>query len=319
MKAELNRELIESLNESSNENFAETLNNTVYGVVYQSLEQLCEKSPLVKMEKCVFTPVDEIFLGSFCQRSQYNYFLGVDNPQIAYNSKKARNWWAYVWKTFKESWRIGRKKKKKRKVVEKNEEIKAISVDKYNINDFKRDLFNRIANNISQTSMVYDYSDHISLVGNDDFGFGVKVNIFVCYYDSKTEVFKMFRESRNNFVDYAFKNRFKNLEDKVSRCGKSFVDMAKLINSIYSKTYNVIPNQVIVESLLFSCPDLLFDNDDVYKTFVNIANYIRMMSINSFVSICDENLPLGKEKLISLTNSQADYSRIVSMLDKYKY
>jgi len=319
MKAELNRELIESLNESNNEKFAETLNETVYGVVSQSLEQICEKSPLVKMEKCVFTPVDEIYLGSFCQRSQYNYFLGIDNPQIAFNSKRVRNWWAYVWRTFKESWRIGRKKKKKRKDVEDKKEKAPISVDKYNINDFKNDLFNRIANNISETSIVYNYPDHISIIGNDDFGFGVKVNIYVCYYETKTETFKLYRESRNKFIDYAFKNRFKNLEDKVSRCGKSFVDMAKLINSIYSKTYNVIPNQIIVESLLFSCPDLLFDNNDVYNTFVNVTNYIRMMSINSFVSICDENLPLGNEKLISTTNSHADYSRIISMLDKYKY
>lgn len=320
MKNILDRELVESLNDSNNETFAKNLNETVYRIVDDALNDLCEKSPFIKKEKCVFLPVNEIYLGSFCQRSQYTYFLGVDNPQIAFNSKKRRNWWKYIWREFKASWRIGRKKKyKKNKSLEENKNKLEIEQDKYNINDFKHDMLHRIAMNVTETSVVSEYPTHLTVVGSDDFGFGVKVNIYICYYETKTDTFKIYKEKRNKFIDINFEKRFFNLNEKLEKCGKIFVDMAKLLNTIYSKTYDKIPNQIIVESLLYSCPDSLFCKDDIYKTFVNVVNYIRVVDPNKFVSICNEKIPMFNDKIITKSKCQADFNKIILMLDKYKY
>lgn len=315
MKNQLNREFVEELNQSNNQGFAEKLNNIIFGVVENALTELSEKSPFVKKEHCVLIPVDETFLGSFCQLSQYTYILGIDNPQIAFNSKKRRNWWSYVWREFKASWRIGRKKKYK-----KRENVNTpVPFDKYRISDFKHDLMNRIANNISDTSVVYEYPFNLMIIGNDDFGLGVKVLIYVCYFEGKTNTFKLYNAPKNKFIDVNFGKRFENLNAKIKMCGQSFVDIVKLFNTVFSKKYNRIPNQVLVESMIYSCPDTLFDDKDIYKTFVNIANYVRVMDSSSFVSICDEQKPLFEDKIIKIAKCQTDYGRIIAMLDNFKY
>lgn len=314
MKSQLNREFIESLNESSNQEFSKNLIDSVYGLVEKTLNDISEKSPFVKVDQCVIVPVNEIYLGSYCQLSQYSFFLGIDNPQIAFNSKKRKNWWAYIWREFKSSWRIGRKKKYKKEVRKE-----PATFDKYRISDFKHDIFLKFANNISETSMVYEYPFNVSLVGSDDFGLGVKINVYVCYFDSKTNTFKLYLERKNKFIDINFENRFENLNKKFEKCGEVFVDTARLINTIFAKKYNAIPNQIIVESLLYSCPDILFKANDIYQTFVNVSNYIRIMDPKAFTSICNDKVSLFDDKIILKSKSQIDFSKIVAMLDEYKY
>jgi len=319
MKAELTRDLVESLNDSIKQEYAQTINDFMFTLVENALSDIEAKSPFIKMDKCVMVPVDEVYLGSFCQLSEYNYYVGIDNPEIAFNSQKKRNWWKYVWREFKAAWRIGRKKKYKKKKKGEPEEVKPVTFDKYTINDLKHDLVNKMANYLQETSMIYEYNDHISLVGTDDFGTGVKVNLFVCYFETNTNTFKMYRESKNKFVDINFANRYTNLDKKLEWVGDMFVNVAKLLNSVYAKTYGVVPNQVIVESLLYQCPNNLFDKNDVYKSFVDIANYIRFRDPRTWVSICDESTPLLQDKLVQMTGSSPDFSRIINMLDNFKY
>ena len=114
MKSELNKELIESLNDSSKESFANDINEIVFALIGNAIEAISEKSPFVKAEKCALIPVNEVYLGAFCQQSEFTYFLGIDNPQIAINSRKMKNWWKFVWTEFKASWRIGKRKKYKK-------------------------------------------------------------------------------------------------------------------------------------------------------------------------------------------------------------
>ena len=308
--------MIESLNESSKEEFAKGINDIVFALVENAIEEISQKSPFVKVEKCALIPVNEVYLGAFCQQSEFTYFLGIDNPQIATNSRKMKNWWKYVWTEFKASWRIGRRKKYKKN--KKEDEVKEISFDKYQLSDFKHDLVNKIAKQITESSIVYEFRNSLSIIGNEDFGTGVKINIYVCAYDEKTNTFKILKNARNKFVAFNFGNRYANLDKKREWCGDMFVNMAKLLNIIYSKRYRKVPNQIIVESLLYNCPNSLYVND-LYQTFVNVTNYIRFMDPKRFVSICDENTKLFDDKIVSVTNATVDYGRIISMLDVFKY
>ena len=317
MKAKkLSRELVESLNDSSKQEYAVKLNDFVARLVTSAIRDIEEKSPFIKLDKCVFTPVDEVYLGSFCQLSEYNYYLGIDNPEIAFNSTKKRNWWKYVWKQFKSAWRLRRKKRRRKKDPP---EPKPITFEKYKITDFKNDLMMKMAPYLQETTMLYDFPDHVSLYGPDDFGTGVKVNIFVCYFESETRTLKLYRESKNKFVDIHFQNRFNNLDKKIEWVGGMFINMAKLLNQTFAKFYGYVPSQVIIESLLYACPNNMFIKDDVYKSFVNIANYIRFKDPKTIVSICDETTPFLKDNLVLLTGSSTDYSKLVKMLDTFKY
>lgn len=318
MKSLLNREIIEGLNESSNGLFAENVTNTVFSLVSQAVEQIALKSPFVQLEKCNIVPVNEIYIGAFSQLSEYDYFLGIENTQIEFNSKVKKNWWKYLWREFRASWRIGRKKKYKKK---KNQEVvkTPVTIEKYKLSDFRRDLMYRLADQVTETSMVYEFPYYVSLIGSDDFGTGVKINIYVTIYESSTGTYKLYKESKNKFIDVNFGKRFDNLEKKYAECGEMFISTAKIFNALFSKVYDKIPNQIVLESLLVNCPNSLYDQNDVYKTFVNVANYIRIKNPKSFASVCDPNKSMFDDPLVFRTNAQVDYGKIVNMLDRFKY
>ena len=314
MRNQLNRELIEELNDSNNPEFLDNVNDKIYDLISCVINDISLKSPFIKSDKCFLLPVNELYTGAISQLSEYTYFLGVENPQIELNSKKKSNFWKNLWREFKASWRLGRKKYKKTKIEVSNDPI-----TKYNIVDLKHDVVSVIADYLSQSSMVYEYNSHLSIVGIDDFGTNIRINIYVCCYDSHKNVFKLYSQSKNKYFVADFGSRFTNITYKLQKCGQIFIDMIKLINIIYSKNYNKIPNQILVESLLFDCPNVLFDPNDVYKTFVNVANYIRLSNPKSFISICDGKKTIFQDELITKTNSQLEYGKIISMLDNFKY
>lgn len=318
MKSELNRALIEGLNESSNKTFVENVNNLVYNLISSAVEEVSQKSPFVIPQKCVLIPVNEICNGAFTQLSEFDYFLGIDNPQIEMNTKTRKNFWKYAWREFKASWRIGRKKYKKRKQSDE-QEVLPKTIEKYQLSHFRHDVVNGVAEFLSGSSIIYEYGRHFAMVGKEDFGTNVKINVYVTSFDSTEQSFKLYSNNRNKFTTVNFGSRFENLEYKKEMCGEMFSDMIKIINSLYSKNFNRVPNQILVESLLFRCPNILFDKNDVYKTFINVANFIRITSPSSFASICNPDKTIFEEKLIISNNEQVQYSKIISMLDAFKF
>ncbi|MBP3431721.1 MAG: hypothetical protein J6K39_02575 [Clostridia bacterium] len=319
MKSQLDRELIEGLNESSNQEFFENVNEIMYELVTNVITDISAKSPFVRVEKCILQPANEIFTGAFSQRSTYDYFLGVDNTQIEFNSKTKKNHWKYIWREFKASWRLGKKKYKKSKKEKQQHEQALQSIDKYKLSDFRHDIVNKMAQYLTDTSIIYEHMRNISIIGADDFGTGVKVNVYIGVYDSKRKVFKLFNEAKNKFTEVDFADRFSNIEYKQEECGEMYVNMIKIFNALFAKAHKRVPNQILVESLVYNCPKVLFDQKDVYKTFVNVANYIRLVNPRDLVSICNPAKNIFEEPLILGNSSQLDFSKIISLLDKFKY
>lgn len=316
MKSQLTRELIEGLNNSNNQEFLDNLNEFVFNLVSNAVVDIAGRSPFITPEKCILLPVNENFTGAISQLSEYTYFLGVDNPQIEFNSKMKRNFWKNAWREFRAAWRLGKKKYRKEK-----KEAKTVNngIDKYKLSDFKHDLVHRCADYLSETSIVYEYSDHISMIGIDDFGTGVRINIYPCVYDFNKKQFKMYNQNKNKFFIVDFGNRMTNLEQKSRMCGDMFVNMIRIFNALYSKAYNKIPNQILVESLIYNCPNVLFDESDLYKTFVNVANYICLSAPQTFLSVCDSTKTIFEDPLITKTSAQLDFPKIVNALEKFEY
>ncbi len=316
MKTEINRKLIESLSESNNSEFVENINDIVYSLMSRVVESISTKSPFVVPEKCVLIPVGENYIGSITQLSEFIYFLGIENPQIELNSRSSKHLWKLFLREFKASWRLGKKKYKDSK--KKNTTVPD-TIDKYKLTDFRHDVVNYLANFLTSTSIIYEYRQSITIKGRDDFGTNVRIRIYICSYDSHTNTYKMLNESKNKYINVNLGSRYVNLNSKVEECGDIFVKMISLLNAIYSKNFNRVPNQILVESLVYNCPKQLFDENDVYKTFVNIVNYIRLSNPKNIVSVCDSNKSIFEEFLIVGNNSQLEFNRIISMLDNFKY
>ena len=216
------------------------------------------------------------------------------------------------------AWKATRKKKKKKKKEVSEEELVAKRLSaKYTIDDLKSDIIFHLSNFVTPTTIIYDFDNHISIIGKEDFGSNVKINIYVCMFDEKNRVFKLYNGRKNKFYDIDFTQRFSNLANKMESCGKSFQNLVKIYNSLYCRAYNKVPNQILIESLLFNCPDNLFVND-IYQTFLNVSNYIRLVDVTSLRSICDNTKTIFKEKLVLDVNAQVDFSRLIRILDNYK-
>lgn len=315
MKRDLSKDLIEGLRDSTNLEFVNNLNFTVFSLVDQALKDLSNKSSFIQPEKAYFMPVNEIYTGATTSQSAYAYFLGIANTEIELNSTDKKHLFKNFWKRIVRAWKMSKKKKKKKKKIEERS-LTVVTKEKYTIDDLKNDFVFYLSNLISTSSIIYEYEDHIMVVGKEDFGTNVKINIYITMYDEKNGVFKMYNGRKNRYYDVDLNERFKNLANKVESC-ENFVNMIKIYNSIYSRAYSKVPNQILIESLVYNCPAVLFEHD-VYQTFLNVSNYIRMIDVDALRSICNNTKSIFKEKLIIDAGAQVEFSKLIRILDNYK-
>lgn len=315
MKRDLSKDLIEGLRDSTNLEFVNNLNFTVFSLVDQALKDLSNKSSFIQPEKAYFMPVNEIYTGATTSQSAYAYFLGIANTEIELNSTDKKHLFKNFWKRIVRAWKMSKKKKKKKKKIEERS-LTVVTKEKYTIDDLKNDFVFYLSNLISTSSIIYEYEDHIMVVGKEDFGTNVKINIYITMYDEKNGVFKMYNGRKNRYYDVDLNERFKNLANKMESC-ENFVNMIKIYNSIYSRAYSKVPNQILIESLVYNCPAVLFEHD-VYQTFLNVSNYIRMIDVDALRSICNNTKSIFKEKLIIDAGAQVEFSKLIRILDNYK-
>lgn len=315
MKRDLSKDLIEGLRDSTNLEFVNNLNFTVFSLVDQALKDLSNKSSFIQPEKAYFMPVNEIYTGATTSQSAYAYFLGIANTEIELNSTDKKHFFKNFWKRIVRAWKLSKKKKKKRKKIEERT-LTVVTKEKYTIDDLRNDFVYYLSNLISTSSIIYEYEDHIMVVGKEDFGTNVKINIYITMYDEKNGVFKMYNGRKNRYYDVDLNERFKNLANKMESC-ENFVNMIKIYNSIYSRAYSKVPNQILIESLVYNCPAVLFEHD-VYQTFLNVSNYIRMIDVDALRSICDNTKSIFKEKLIIDAGAQVEFAKLIRVLDSYK-
>lgn len=315
MKRDLSKDLIEGLRDSTNLEFVNNLNFTVFLLVDQALKALSNKSSFIQPEKAYFMPVNEIYTGATTSQSAYAYFLGIANTEIELNSTDKKHFFKNFWKRIVRAWKMSKKKKKKKKKIEERS-LTVVTKEKYTIDDLRNDFVYYLSNLISTSSIIYEYEDHIMVVGKEDFGTNVKINIYITMYDEKNGVFKMYNGRKNRYYDVDLNERFKNLANKMESC-ENFVNMIKIYNSIYSRAYSKVPNQILIESLVYNCPAVLFEHD-VYQTFLNVSNYIRMIDVDALRSICDNTKSIFKEKLIIDAGAQVEFAKLIRVLDSYK-
>lgn len=316
MKRDLNKDLIEGLRDSTNVEFVDNLNYATFALVNQALIDLSNKSSYIQPEKAYLTPVNEIYLHALTSQSEYTYFLGIANTEIELNSLDKKHYFKNLWKRFVRAFKMSRKKKKKKRKDKEVTPTVSVTKEKYTIDELKNDFIYYLSNLISTSSIIYEYEDHISIIGKEEFGTNVKINIYITMYDEKNGIFKMYNARKNRYYEVDLNERFKNLDKKINSC-ENFINVVKIYNSLYSKAYNKVPNQILIESLVFNCPDILFEHD-IYQTFLNVSNYIRMTDTDALRSICNNSKSIFKEKLIVDAGAQVEFARLLRVLDNYK-
>lgn len=315
----ISRQLIESIAVYDNDEFSEELSQKVSNLISLAVEDLSHSIPFVSPENCVLQPVTENFNGAMTPESEYVYFLGFASPQIELNCLQYNDFW----KKFKErlalAWSNTKKpkKRKKRKKKQQENEIQPAyyeySAEKYNLDSLKDDLQKALIKNLTVTSIVYNNSQSLRIIGRDEFGPKTQIIIYPCLLDG--EDYKFLISRKKGFFKVNFSKRAELINEKIDRVGYEYITMLKILNSLFRSTnrYGAMPNQIFIESLLYNVPDELFIGDDIYDSFIKIVNYLNLTDVSEFVSIANPELKLNQDKLTK--QNQISFMKFLSSLD----
>lgn len=314
----ISRQLIESIAASDNSKFAEELEGKVSNLVSLAVEDLSHSIPFVSPENCILQPVTENFNGALTPESDYVYFLGFASPQIELNCLQYND----SWKKFKErialAWKNSKKpkKRKKRKKGEEPEPLPAgyqYVAEKYNLDSLKDDLQMALVKNLTQTSIVYNNSQSLRVIGRDEFGPKTQIFIYPCLLDG--DDYKFLISRKKGFFKVNFLKRAQLINEKIERVGYKYITMIKIFNSLFRSTnrFGSTPNQIFIESLLFGVPDELFMGDDIYDVFIKIVNYLNLTNVSDFISIANPELKINEDRLTKL--NQISFLRFLNSLD----
>lgn len=307
----LTRELIEGILRNSNDDFLQATEEKVRGLLSLAVEDLSSHIPYISLNNVILEPVNEVLSGGFTDNSKFEYFLGVDNPQLEINSMRNDTWKrikdrvVFAWKNRN----AGKKRRRRKKEVEiKPLKSEPFDPEKYNLNSLAHDLQLAVAHYLSETSIVYLEGNRIRIVGKDDFGTNTQIIVYITLYNN--EYYRFFRGRKKGFLKFDNALRIAAINNKVDSVGIEYIEMIRVFNTLYYNVNHFMPNQIFIESILYNCPDELFVENS-YDCFVKILNYLIMADIKNFKSIVNPD----KSIFIDLVcgNSAIGYRK---MLDK---
>ena len=308
VKLNVSKELIDKIADQQNDKYLKSTHNLICKIMGETLKDLSSKTSFVSMDNVVFQPANELVSGAFIDGSVFTYLLGVQNVQLEINTSRSASFWknlkdrlTFAWdnrKTF-----IRKKKHKKRK-KDKNKEL--------GINDLAEDAQKTIINYLSETSLVYLNKNLLQIIGKDDFGSNTQIFIYVVNYDGV--YFKQFAGKKKGFINIDIDSRIDSLTKKIDEVGDNFIKILKIFNSLYFNTNGNMCNQVFLESILCSCPDDLFEGDEIYKVFLKLINHISIISLKDIKSINNPNLTIFKDEVCGdcILNFNKMLSRVLS-------
>lgn len=253
---------------------------------------------------CEILPINEFCNGAVSPNSTLDILLILTSSQLEFNTvklnkNKFKNFWnkiKYAWKHRKDDSKRSRRKRRKQ-----TEKIEIVFKDKskYDMYQFKQDLLNSIVNYISPTTICSIESGVIKIYGES---LPFKTRIFPVI--NKFGSYNYFLERKNKFINLDFKDRFKIIKEMTENYGEKYLAILRIFNALYFNIYNISPNQIFIESLVFNLPKEAFLKKSDYETFVFAVNYFININLNSLKSCVDSTQKIYEDILsgISLVN-----------------
>ncbi len=298
----IDKQLIEGIVRANNDEFVDKVDEKVNIVVSNAIDDLAQQIAYVSLGNVVLQPVNELLTGGFTDNSKFIYFLGVDNAQLELNTLKSTTFWkdlknklVYAWQNRHRRKMRRRKKKKEVEFLDNQEYSYDFDPSRYNLYSLCEDLQTAIAKYSTETTIVYLEGDKIKIIGKDDYGPNTQIIIYPVIFNG--EVFKYYAGRKKGFVEIDINDRVAQLNEKYNAVGENLTKIIKIFNVLYYFANKAMPNQVFIESLLYSCPNELFKGEDIYTVFVKIINYLNMTSIREVKSLTNPDKTIFTDKL----------------------
>ena len=306
-KIQISKELINSIANQDNKKFVKNINKKVNEKLALAIDNLSGKVSYINLKNVSLQPVNELITNAFVDNSNCVYFLGIESAQLEMNTNQKLNFWRNFKERLKFAWNnrklFNRKKKKKRrrKKIEIDAKRHEVNFDpsKYSIYDIAEDMQHAISEYLSQTSIISLADNMIQIVGREDFGSNTSITIY--FVNLNESNYKYYAGRKKGFIEIDINKRVEMLNNKINEVGENFIKMIKVINSLFYNVNGYMPNQIYVESVLYSCPNDLFEGSDVYKVFIRIINYLCLTTVRNIKSMHDESKTINEDIVCGYT------------------
>lgn len=306
------------LNSSIIKEFAKNVDNSSFDQAYSKINQYINDALLIIKNRNPYISNYDIYIANeaFSEAEYYastlDIFVVFNAVQIELNQEKKKEnrfikGLKYFWQSFQDNFFIFRSKKRRNKRYLKKVEKKVMSLEKYNVTTLYNDLLVQLSKQMYNKTELYIDRNKITIVGEEEFG--LPINIYPVFYVDD-EKFKLYNIKTDNDIIIDFKDRFQNVEIKNIQTNDIYINQVRIFNNIYWNIFKQKPNQIFIESLIYSCPNNLFV-DDVVETTINLVNYIKNNTMQNLKSICDETIDLFNEQL-----NTVDYQMALKFINK---
>ena len=309
------RETIESFTNPYNEEVVENLLAFLEENITQIVEEISKKTPIVTKD-IEFEIVGEFENASANVNSQLDLFIVFKSPQLELNTMKlVNNKFVTFWNKVKNAYtKVKEERRLRRK--RKQRKLKNISVpeNKYSMLTLKQEFLTKFLQRLDNKCFITTTKYGLKLYMRDYFA------VDVCLYPvlkGENNTFKLYNSFSNTFFNLDFEKRQENIDEKLQDVDQEiFYDLLKVFNCLYYNIQNRHPNQILIESLLYSCPNSLFFGEDFYHIFLKVLNYIYNSKISVLKSVTN-NESLHTSKLIddSPATIMAFVKNVANMID----
>ena len=315
----ITKNLVENIAYNDNYEFGENINNKVNNLMSLAIQDLSQKNPYIKLDSCLFQPINETFNGAYIPGSHYEYYIGFMSPQIELNSLSYSNWWSKFRKRFKEAWvsssrRLTKKREKRIKAGIVEEKPLEIGYEKYTIENLLEDLQDSCVKYLTNSSIVYKGSRTLRIIGKEEFGSNTEIIIHPVIVEGTQ--YKYFINKKKGFVIYDYTTRAQCANEKFDKLGENYLYMLKIFNHFMREFTKQPTNQIFLESIMYNLPEEFIKGKDLYKNFIKAINYLRAQDISDYTSVMDLNKKIFDEK--STANYGFNYSKFLKSFDKTK-
>ncbi len=312
---EIDKNYIEQMSQPISPLYTEMIFNNISEKIDLALKEISNKAPILSSYDLKI--VNECATQTQTQSSALDLFLLIKSPKLEMSVLKLnRNFFKKALNKLKIAYyesKIEKQQKKRRKKNKQTENNNTLlskteySYEKYNINDFKKDLLKNLAKHFLNTTILYTTQYGVTLESKDELG--MAVNIYIVMENGKK--FRLFNSNNYKLITVDFGQRFANFEVKNYNTNYNYQIAVRLFNSLFINLMNYPLNQIYIESLLYNCPNKLFEGS-TYEMFLKIYNYLIIESNQNFKSITNENINIANDNLAKI--NLYDFNKFLKIL-----
>lgn len=305
------KETILSFADYANINAFKNAFAVINGVITDIMTSIMQRNANIKGFEIL--TANEVFNGTEFAGSTIDLFLHLDAKQIElyFNEKekfKLNSYFSNFRKLFIENFKLYTRKSKKanEKRIAKQEK-KILSLDKYDVKNFYKDLQLQLCKRLHNTTQIILNSTSLKIIGKDEFG--ITINIYPVFSCDKGYVLYNTLNKKSTIINFG--DKFYNVKEKNKQTCSFFKIQTRILNNMFWNIFKQSPNQIFIESLLYNVPTNFFTHN-IYGSTLKIINYLKNSDINKFVSICNNETKMFNET-INTTRLETAYKFIKSI------